>query len=286
MRIALLILAYRAPLVLQAQLETYANTDTAIYVHLDSKANLEDFSFLQHYNNVTLSPNRIDGYWGGFTLVRGALLLLEMAVRDGFDQYVLISDDSFPCLGMDDIKSMLAGGINVVGNRIRPDSDYPRYERFCYYDSPATAPNGQRRTPGQFSAAQADDLADLVALMRGGKKPLPVIFHGPQWWSITHPAALHVLKIDGEDRHLRDSFRFSEIPDESYIQTIVGTEFPDRCVHRNLMWFDFSREPKPYVFETLESLQRAFGTNHAFARKIAPAPALLAALKARLGCPA
>jgi len=280
LRIALLILAYRAPVVLQAQLKIYAGTDAAVYVHLDSKAKDEDFLFLRDHKNVTLAPTRIDCYWGGFTLVRCALLLLEMAVRDGFDQYVLISDDSFPLLRMGDIKAMLAGGINVIGNPVGPE--YQRYARSCYFDCPATAPNGERRTPGLFSPAQADDLADLAALMRSGKKALPIIFHCAQWWAMTHQAAQRVLAVDRQDKHLRDSFRFSEIPDESYIQTIAGTEFPERFVHRNLMWFDFSREPKPFVFETLDGLQQAIDSRHAFARKIAPAPQLLAALEERL----
>ena len=90
-----------------------------------------------------------------------------------------------------------------------------RYDGFYYMDCAGTNPRRAATDAGRFDVCDVDALADLVALLRRGKKPVDHIFHGSQWWAITRDAAQYVIETDRSDKHLRDSFKFSGLERKS-----------------------------------------------------------------------
>jgi len=201
-------------------------------------------------------------------------------VAEGYDRMILISDDSFPLKPIAKMLQTMGPDDQYIGAPAAPDSwIMERYSKFYHLDSSATNPRAAVSDSGKFRIEEISTIKDLTALMERGKKSNTRLFHGKQWWSLTKGAAEYVLKVHEDDDHLRESFRFSAIPDEQYIQTIVGNA-SYKWNHRTaFMWTDFSRHPKPYVFRAVAELEDAFSSDHLFVRKVSEDADLLNYLK-------
>ena len=55
---------------------------------------------------------------------------------------------------------------------------------------------------------------ELAELKKQGKYQLPAMYKGPQWWCLTRDIVELVLEHFDTQKHFRESFRFSLIPDE------------------------------------------------------------------------
>lgn len=282
LKIAILVLAHKAPEVLQYQIEALRHPQIHHFVHLDPKADPEKFDFLKDTNIQCVSaPHNI--FWGGFSMVEAEISLLRLANDNGYDRFVLVSDDSFPLMRASDLIKSLEPPLNWAG-RLKSSTDWPlqRYADFFFYDSHGTNPRSHAGSLGKFDAREASTFLDLANLMVTGKRPIPRFYHGSQWWVLTKPAADRVLNVFDDDLYLKMSFRFSAIPDESYIQTIVGNAFPREMGERTLMWTDFSRQIRPHIFTDVRDLSGAFESGYPFVRKIEGDMRLLEHLSHRL----
>lgn len=66
------------------------------------------------------------------------------------------------------------------------------------------------------------------------------IYGGKTWWSITKDCAQYVLKTYYENHQMRRFFKYTLIPDELYILTIIlNSKFKDSCVNNSLREIDW-----------------------------------------------
>ena len=276
-QIAILVLAFRAPGLLRRTLEFFQGTPFHFFVHVDPKADQAQFDFLADYANATPAQDKFPVFWGGFNMMLAELGLLRQALQvDRFSRFVLISDDSFPLRPPAAIMSALKPETQWIGQAvITNNADFsPRYRNFYSVDSDATNPQHRPVEDRTFNLTLIRELKLMEQLILRGKKPLENLYHGAQWWCLTAPAAQYVLETNDADAHLRDSFKYSLISDESYIQTIIGLSH--RFQTRDTpMYFDFSRNPKPYLYTTPEELVPAYKSDKLFVRKVIDNAALL-----------
>jgi hypothetical protein len=284
-RNAILVLAARSPLTLSYMTQVLLDPDIHFFVHVDSKVDISNFTSLCCPPNTTFIESRKHVFWGGFEMVRAEVALLDHAFADpSFERFTLVSDDSFPLHSPVDLKDKLAVNVQRIGaGVVTSDLVRQRYTRFYYFDSDATNPQFRPPEGRCFSSRETADIADLAALLGRGKKPLPSYRQGSQWWSLTRAAVNHFLHIYRDDAHLRDSFRFSSVPDEHYIQTIIGAEGDRWGFTNSPMHTDFSKDPKPYVYKSVEELEPALASEHLFVRKVAADGALLKTLADIIG---
>jgi hypothetical protein len=280
-KIAFLVLAAKSPEVLKKYVPLFSSPEFHFFVHIDKKASGDEYGFLFAHANVTVIAERYKVFWGGFNMVLAELALLKAAVSDyDFERFVLVSDDTFPLHSPARILATLREDCLWIGqyevSRQHPVS--ARYEGFYFFDSDATS--AQFRVPEQrwILPADLDHIRDLERLVQRGKKPIARLFQGSQWWGLPRDAVSHILSVVGEDEHLRESFRFSCVPDEHYFQTIIGMAQRPWRIRGTPMYVDFSREPKPYVFRTVDEIAPARQSGQLFIRKVASDPDLLAAL--------
>ena len=100
------------------------------------------------------------------------------------------------------------------------------------------------------------------------KKPVENIYYGSQWWCITEASVHEVIQSYDHDLRLRQRFTESLLPDESYIQTIIGRA---RKTANSLHHVDWTGPEKPKVFFPikLEDLGNNFsGKDLYFVRKV------------------
>jgi hypothetical protein len=77
-----------------------------------------------------------------------------------------------------------------------------------------------------------------------------------------------ILEIDRDRIDVRESFEFSAVPDESYVQSILMNFYPEMKRVQSPMLVDWTRQPRPYVFQSLEDVKSRVGEDHCFVRKI------------------
>src|SRR5208282_2652229 len=107
-RIAILVLAHRHA-ALQYLLDLLDDR-FAVFVHLDAKTEA-GAGRLRVPRHATLIEPRENVFWGGWSMMRATLALIEAArARDGFARYALVSGVSLPVLPLDRLEAALLDG--------------------------------------------------------------------------------------------------------------------------------------------------------------------------------
>lgn len=267
--IAVLVLAYRYPDGVEALSKFFAAADIDMFVHVDAKISDEPFreAAKKSPGTVIFTADRVAVFWRGFTMVQATIALLKAArLRGSYDRYVIISDDSLPLLQPAALRNKLELDSDYI--EVRPVNDLLkiRYERFLMLDSPATQVRWIPVIDREVTEEMFHRCERLIALRRRGKKPRSVHYHGSQWMALTASSVDAILESWETDPWLRESFEFSEVPDEAYFHTILSEHgIPE---WRPLMYADWSVPSPPKMFKTLSELSTIDARGALFVRKI------------------
>src|SRR5690554_4655200 len=97
MKLAHLITAYKNPTQLKMLVDQLSHNDSDIYIHLDKKIDLREFSFIADGGNVTFISNRKTCNWGGFSFVVAITRSLREILSSKKYEYInLISGQDYP----------------------------------------------------------------------------------------------------------------------------------------------------------------------------------------------
>ena len=99
-KFAYLILAHHQPKQLLRLVKAIYTPNTVIYIHLDLKRDSKPFTTLfarHHLTDVLFIKDRVNVYWGGFSMVKATLNLMQKASADyPYKYYHLLSGSDFP----------------------------------------------------------------------------------------------------------------------------------------------------------------------------------------------
>jgi hypothetical protein len=271
--VALLVLACQSPRTLEALAGNFSESPFRIFVHLDAKIPLVDYSRERAWpSNLTFIEQRFEVFWAGFNMIRATEALARSALRDGGCRIVaLVSDDTLPLLPAGEIHRHLVSlpnRIDVAMSRRNPPF-LRRYTEFFFMDSPATNARPVDIQNRSFDAASLGAIQRLAGLRERGKFPLPEVWGGSQWWTLERRMLEAILDDLSEDPWLRESFEFSAVPDELAFQTLYANRIG--LTARSFtgpMLTDVTRNPVPFVFRSLDELP-AVPAGKLFLRKIA-----------------
>jgi Core-2/I-Branching enzyme len=278
-KIALLVLAYRYPLGLRALSVLFPPPTFQVIVHVDSKVDEQPFVACAS-PSVHFLKDRIAVYWRGWSIVEATMrLILYARSTNSFDRYMLISDDSVPIKSSATIRETLETHADHI--LIHPAGDRAwRYEKFYMFDSQATQ---LRWTSDREVTEEAVAKIERLGALRGrGKIPLKEQFQGSQWWVLSPQRIEEIVSSWSDDTWLRDSFEFSDAPDEGYFHTILASKGLKRS--RSMMWVDWkTSNPPPHTYKSGEELAQIRPTTEFFARTIDFSEAQLGEWIARIG---
>lgn len=271
MRIAALVLAYRYPTGLSALSRFFAADDIDMFVHVDAKLDDASFRAATNPDKTFFVEDPVSVYWGGFTMVEATIKLIEAALtRHYYDRYILISDDSLPLLNPSEIRERLEiHGDHVDAGPVKSDDMRLRYDRFYMFDSRATQARWQRPAEREITTDTFDRLLRLSALRQNGKKPVDTIYHGKQWMALAASSVERVIDSWKNDMWLRQSFEFSNVPDESYFHTILAQQ---ECERRRFMHVEWTGTPPPRVFKGIDEISSVAQGGALFVRKVDLSP--------------
>ena len=265
-RLAVGILAAKAPAVLEQALANWDPDLCQVYVHVDAKFDSSQYAFLANYHHVRFIEPRVEVFWGGFTMVEAEFTILRAAAIDGFDFLVLHSDDALPLMGPRRMLDVLQQGERwlPIGG-VEAQEVRSRYDNYYCLDAAVSHPLIHK---WNFEDADLSKLSELAALRRSGKYPLPTLFWSSQWKALRSNDVEHLLYQHSRGGHFLESFRFSMIPDEHYIPSLLGRRAEGARMVSRFLWTDFTRHPRPYIFSAVEELQPARDDGFLFIRKI------------------
>jgi hypothetical protein len=264
MQVAVLILAYKYPLGLKALTDFFdAHPSFRLFVHVDQKVDIKPF--IENAGpSIYFLKNRINVFWRGWTIVEATMKLIFEARRQGaFDRYLLISDDSLPLVSLQTLIQALLVSPDYFYLTVNTDRAW-RYDKFFMYDSESTQ---LRYTPSrEFTDVAMARLERMIALRRLGKRPIAQHYQGSQWWGLFASGIEKIIESWEQDQWLRESFEFSDAPDESYFHQILGE---NGMIQPNpLMCVDWNANPAPRVFTRSAELEGIAHNNCLFVRKV------------------
>lgn len=272
MTVAVLVMAYKEPAVLAAVVPVYRKAGFDVFVHVDGKASVEDYARAMgdQARHCRFIEPRLSIFWAGFTMVRAALRLMVEATRTGaYSNLLLVSDDTLPIAPAERIRETLTRKVERINlRRVKEDElFFERYREFFLLDHAATSLLGRPIETSRIDDAFLETFGRMLDRRKAGKVELP-LFYGSQWWCLTAQAARTVLSLHAERADLRESFEFSAVPDEIYIQTLVGNFARANGFVRGPVHVEWNRNPKPFLFSDFAQFENDVAPDHMFIRKV------------------
>ena len=269
---AVLVLAHSKPHVLREALLVYGRLGWDVFVHLDAKVGIDDYvQQLGHLAEVaTFLGERHEVYWCGYSMVEATLALIQAARASSvrYTRMSLVSDDTLPI--WNDKKLLEWAATPKTWIQMSPqkpgDLAWQRYIGFYYWDHPTTARRREQHNP-QVDEKMIMEIKELATLKKAGKKNV-ALFGGSQWWSMTNIRIEQVITDLSNDYHLQQSFKYSEVPDESIFQTLIAgsARHCGDITNCSPCFVDWKGPPYPRVFQRIGELHdEAF--KQPFARK-------------------
>ena len=268
MIVAYLILAHDQPGRLE-RLVGRLPPDSPILIHFDRRGRAEDWARVQAFAarvpNVVLTA-RHRCQWGNYGIIAATLELIRGLVRSGqpFDYAMLLSGADYP------IKS------NARIAKYLGQHDGDEFIESFSLSAPNrwTQDEGLYGTPGKVLRRHLW-FRSRVYRLPGRPRRLPLgmtPFGGAQWWCLTSGAIRHIVRFTHDHPEVERFFRWSFIPDESFIQTVVSNSpFADRITGDDLRLAIWNRPDPPYpaVLKAAD-LSALLGSHKLFARKFDP----------------
>ncbi|MGD0011313.1 MAG: beta-1,6-N-acetylglucosaminyltransferase [Terriglobia bacterium] len=237
MKIAYLLVVHKNPHLLEREIRLLSSADCAFFVHIDQKSDIEEFSGIRG-DNVHFSEKRIPVYWGGFSLVQAALLLLRQALdrHEDYDYFVHLHAGHYPLRSRNYIHSFLEQnrGLEFISmvelpneaagqslfkiNRPWVRDDWPLLLFFV-------------KVLGRLRLVQRDYKKHL-----GSLEP----FAGSASWALTRDACQYVLQFMESNQHVERYFRYTRTSDEMFFHTILGNSVFRSRTSRNFVYEDWS----------------------------------------------
>lgn len=267
MKQAFLVIAHNNPEILCHQLAMLDNANTAIYLHIDKRANIDRATLREVVKQSYLEfiPSR-KIRWGQYSQIDCELRLLRAALKRGYDYYHLISGVDLPLHTVNEMEERLKANPGCEYIHFDAETaDCTVIDRVRYYHLFVGRSSWQKRLDGVLVWVQR-----LLGLDRWRKTGL-VLQKGANWFSITDSLARSIAADAAQIRHL---FAWSRCGDELFLQTYVyNSAFRERLVKRPfdndyamcLRKIDWDRGT-PYVFRQ-EDYEELIASSCLFARK-------------------
>jgi hypothetical protein len=266
--IAALILGYSATKSFYALTKYLRESSVDCFIHIDQKAHQEDFiPYEAGSGKIQFLTARKSIFWRGFSMIEAMIELLKAAQRTGpYDMFMFLSDNSMPLLSRENLHRKMSAEVDYISARIARDNFELRYRNFYMLDCEPTQirwiPSAERKFTPEI-LARFERLGRVYAT---GKKPLQSVFHGSQWMALTRTSVTRILESWENDIWLRESFEFSEVPDESYFHTIICSDM--KPIWRPFMHVDWSGPRPPRTYTSISELRELPSWDTLFVRKV------------------
>lgn len=260
MRVAYLILAHADPKMLALLVKTVAAPNSAVFVHIDQKSDIDSFSDIKE--NVEYIESRIPIYWGHSSIASASIKLLEHAHKiGGFDYYHLMSGADYPIKPMSEFYDFLK-----INNR----------KSYIYSKSCEISPEGKKRVSSPYIIEERTTYSVMLqkavfffyrslSIRRPAPKDVNFLI-GENWFTI-HKSVVPGLLAMWHRPDMKKFFSKTYLAEEIFFPTGINAVGGDgEVVNHSLKATKWSGEPHPKTLE-LGDMADILGTDAFFARK-------------------
>jgi len=264
MKIAFLNLCHTdAPLVARAASKLMRCEDFDMYVHVDRKSDIGQFSAaLSGIPRVYFNDERIEVYWGGFNAVKATVALLRQAMGSErhYDYFVTLQNFDYPIRSNEDIISFFDshGDTEFIrGCPIARTKDWHYARKYKIYNQRDNDFYLKKHSKARMYARYAHMLLRSFGtffsrgvICEAGQSY--DIYYGAAQWAVTRPLARHFLDFYATHPKYNRVMAHIQFPDEEYFHTIAhNSPFKYNCVKydepakrwlvnwRNLHYFEY-----------------------------------------------
>jgi len=235
MDIAYCIICHKNTNILRTTVDILGKGNKDIYIHVDKKANIEDF--YEYKDKVHFIKERIDITWASYSQIEATLLLLKEVVKKAYDYVCLLSGDCLPLKNSDEIKEILTKnkGKEFIGIQKKPDEleleNNIKYEHSDLYL--------KRYKSILESVMFKIERQVAVPKLNSWYKLLPKLYKGANWFCISSELCNYILKYLQENKWYSEAFKSSFCGDEVFFQTIImNSKFKDKIYNYNAGYDD------------------------------------------------
>jgi len=244
MKLAHLILVHKDPLQVERLVKRLCHPDADIYIHLDAKAEMELFKYLEELNNVFFIKKRVKIHWGNYSIIQATLNSFDQILSTGnqYSHVNLLSGQDYPLKNNNCFIDFLSNNTNkTFMHSLSIDDEWqeaqPRINRYHF---------GDFMFRGRHRLQQIVNFFTPLRKMPAGLKP----YGRSQWFTITPACALYCINFLKDNPGVKNYFRMTWGPDEFLFQTLLyNSPFRDSIVNDNLRYIHF--EPGEHHPQTL-----------------------------------
>lgn len=240
----------------------------SFYVHIDLKSELTDEERSKlHDLKVSLVAEPINICWGGFSMVKATLALINLVLKskgNKNDYLILLSGHDFPIVTNEIIFNYFKKSKGKIFLDYSPlptrfwslDGGRDRVNFYWFLDE-----LGLIKSEQLYATQKKKSSKRLTGLNMD-------FYGGSQWWNITFLAAQYIQEYCIENPQYIKFFKYTLIPDELFFQTILlNSPLKNKLVNNSLRFIDWtnpSEFPKILRFNDYENI---IGSQKIFARK-------------------
>ncbi|MEO6521596.1 MAG: beta-1,6-N-acetylglucosaminyltransferase [Mucilaginibacter sp.] len=262
-KIAHLILAHNNPVQLARLISRLQHPDADIYIHLDGKADAEQFTQLSKIPQVHFIQNRTKVYWGSYSIVQATINSFTeiLAAHKTYDHINLLSGNDYP------IKSTRQ--IHEFFNQ-HPHSIFMEYvtQNSEWWQKIKTRVTCYHLTDFHFPGSYwAQIFINKILPERILPTSLTLVGRS-QWMTITADSAQYVVNYLRDNPKIRSFFRLTWGSDEIAIQSILhDSPFKDKIENNNYRYIDWSEQNASPKTLTMADADTLVNSTCLFARK-------------------
>ena len=278
MKIAYIISAYKLPEQLVRLVKRLNTDDTSFFIHIDKKAKREIFTqayeSLKPFRNVFFLKRHVCK-WGDFGHVRATLKGIRQAMKQEikYDYFYLITGQDYPIKSNRQIQEFLENSDGQSYIEYSSSIYLPKhwYERISYWHI----------NPGKYYLVfpRESDLNSPILnyaynhLVKSipYRRKLPLNFEpyfGSSYWCLSNECIKYVYDFLAKNKHFEKFFKYVNIPDEIFFQTIIlNSPLKVKLIDNGLMYIDFSAGGRHPAILTKENFDKLMDSSDLFARK-------------------
>lgn len=266
---------------LQKQVELLSNGKNRIVIHIDSKyvLDLADTRYIQIANTpfVYFIEKRINVQWGSFRFIEVILEFFKIIYSFENISYVhLLSTQCFPVKSLEEIENFFSPGQKKQFiNNFEFINGFWKKRIELYHFHELYNPRSKKLKDQLIkSISTLFRITQKILWAVNIKRPFPKtfpekIYGGSAWWSISLDCARYILDFSKENPDILKRFAYTQLPDESFIQTIVmNSPFSKEVENNNLRYLKFFPLGSSFAAELEEDdIEQIKKSNAFFARK-------------------
>lgn len=217
------------------------NEDVEIYIHVDKKSNIKEFSNLK--GKVNFIEERKEVYWGHISQVKATLALLRETQKKNYDYIFLISGDDLPLKSNREIKEFLAQNNGKEFITVQECEERIFNQRLRRISILSTI----KRNKNYFEKIKAKIIRRMNKILRNENKyldKLPKIYFGSSWFTITSDFRDYIFEYLEKNKEYMKAFEYSKCGDELFFQSIImDSQFKNNIYKSNLRYIDWTTGP-------------------------------------------